>query len=133
MDQLLKTKKEYRDSRYIYQNELDKSHFYYGMAHGDSKDLHRRTISDNVLLYKAFVFPKNLKYDRCQCSLTSMVYNFFNKKSIGTPTHTRTGTILKANINQKNLINQILENLENLNYIHPLRATFRVLVQHIGN
>ena len=41
--------------------------------------------------------------------------------------------ILKANINQKNLTNQILENLENLNYIHPLMATFRVLVQHIGN
>ena len=41
--------------------------------------------------------------------------------------------ILKANINKKNLTNQILENLENLNYIHPLRTTFRVLVQHIGN
>ena len=34
--------KETRDSRYIYQNELDKANFQHDMASGDFKDLNRR-------------------------------------------------------------------------------------------
>ena len=35
--------KETGDSRYIYQNELDKFYFQLDMAYGDFKDLNRRT------------------------------------------------------------------------------------------
>ena len=40
--------KETGDSRYIYQNELDKACFQHDMAYGDFKDLTRRTASDNI-------------------------------------------------------------------------------------
>ena len=41
--------KEIRDSRYIYQNELDKACFQHDMAYEDFKDLSRRTASDKIL------------------------------------------------------------------------------------
>ena len=62
--------KETRDSRYIYQNELDKACFPHGMAYGDFKDLTRRT-----------AFDRNSKYDGYQTGLASMVTKFFDKKS----------------------------------------------------
>ena len=57
------------DSRYIYQNELDKACFQHDMAHGDFKDLNRRTIANKVLYNKAFNIAKNPKYERCQRGL----------------------------------------------------------------
>ena len=39
-------KQETGDSRYIYQNELDKACFQYDIAYGDFKDLNRRTAVD---------------------------------------------------------------------------------------
>ena len=51
------------------------------MAHGEFKDLARRTASDKVLRDKAFNVAKNPKYDGYQRGLTSMVYKFFDKKS----------------------------------------------------
>ena len=53
------------------------------MAHGEFKDLARRTASDKVLRDKAFNVAKNPKYDGYQRGLTSMVYKFFDKKSTG--------------------------------------------------
>ena len=53
------------------------------MAHGDFKDLKRRTFSEKVLRDKAFNIAKNPKYDGYQRGLASMVYKFFNKKSKG--------------------------------------------------
>ena len=41
-DRIKKVKKT-GDSRYIYQNELDKAFFQYDMAYWDFKDLQRRT------------------------------------------------------------------------------------------
>ena len=46
--------KETGDSRYIYQNELDKACFQHDMVYGDFKDLKRRTFADKVLRYKSF-------------------------------------------------------------------------------
>ena len=46
--------KETRDSRHIYQNELDKACFQHHMAYGDFKDLNRRRFADKVLCDKAF-------------------------------------------------------------------------------
>ena len=53
------------------------------MAYGDFWDLPRRTVTDNVLCDKAFNMAKDLKYDGYQKSLTSMFYEFFDKKTLG--------------------------------------------------
>ena len=73
-----KKKKETGDSRYIYQNELDKACFQHDMAYGDFKDLTRRTASDKILRDKAFNIAKNPKYDGYQRGLSSIVYKFFD-------------------------------------------------------
>ena len=57
----IKKIKETRDSRYIYQNELDKACFQHDMASGDFKDLTRRTTADKILRDKAFNIAKNPK------------------------------------------------------------------------
>ena len=44
------------------------------MAHGDFKDLARRTASDKVLRNKAFNNAKNPKHDGYQRGLASVVY-----------------------------------------------------------
>ena len=71
------------DTCYIYKNELDKACFQHDMAHGDFKDLLRRTASHKILRDKAFNIAKNPKYDGYQRGLASMVYKFFDKKSSG--------------------------------------------------
>ena len=80
----IKKFKEKGDSRYIYQNALDKACFQH-MTYGDFKDLTRRTAADKVLRDKAFAIAKNPKYDRHQHGLASMVYNFFDKKHLMEP------------------------------------------------
>ena len=40
--------KETEDTSYIYKNELDKACFQHDLAHGDFKDLAKRTIVDKV-------------------------------------------------------------------------------------
>ena len=73
--------KERRDSRYIYQNELDKACFQHDIAYRDFKDLTRRTTSDKILHDKAFSIAKNPKYDGYQRGLPSIVYKFSSIKS----------------------------------------------------
>ena len=50
------------------------------MAHGDFKDIVKRTASDKVLRDKAFNIAKNPKYHAYQRGNASMVYKFFNKR-----------------------------------------------------
>ena len=71
--------KETGDSRYIYQNELDKSCFEHNVPYGDFKNFHRRAASDKILCDKAFTIAKQLKYNGYQKSLTLMVYKFINE------------------------------------------------------
>ena len=52
------------DSRYIYENELDKACLQHDMTYGDFKDLTRRAASDKILPDKAFNIVKKRKYDR---------------------------------------------------------------------
>ena len=52
--ELIQRVKETGDSRYIYQNELDKSCIQHDMAYEDFKDSPGRTGSDKVLREKAF-------------------------------------------------------------------------------
>ena len=47
------------------------------------KDLHRRTVSDNVLRDKAFIVVKNPKYYGYQQGHASTCSNFFDKKPLG--------------------------------------------------
>ena len=75
--------KETGDSRYIYQNELDKACFQHDMAYGDYKDLTRRTAADKALRDKAFNIAKNPEYDGYQRGLASIVYKLLDKKNSG--------------------------------------------------
>ena len=71
------------DTRYIYRNELDKACFQHDSASADHKDLINRTEADKVLRDKAYDIASNPKYDGYQRGLVSMVYKFFDKKSMG--------------------------------------------------
>ena len=82
------------DTCYIYRNELDKACFQPDSAYADHKDLINRTKSDNVLRDKAYDIANNPKYDGYQRGLASMVYKFFDKKSIGSGTAKPSSSIL---------------------------------------
>ena len=71
------------DMCYIYRNELDKACFQHDSAYADHKDLINRTEADKVLRDKAYDIASNPKYDGYQRGLASMVYKFFDKKSMG--------------------------------------------------
>ena len=75
--------KETRDSKYVFQNKLDKACFYHDMTYGDFKDLVRRTASEKVLYDKAFNIAENPKHDGYECGLPSMVYKVLNNSSAG--------------------------------------------------
>ena len=78
--------KETGDTNYIYKNELDKPCFAHDAAYSDSKDLTKRTAADKILRNRAFNIAKDPKYDGYQRGLASMVYKFFDKKSVGSGT-----------------------------------------------
>ena len=71
------------DTRYIYRNKLDKACFQHDFVFADHKDLINRTKSDKVLRDKAYNIASNPEYDGYQRGLASMVYKFFDKKSMG--------------------------------------------------
>ena len=62
---------------------LDKACFQHDSADADHKDLINRTKADKVLRDKAYNISSNPKYDGYQRGLASMVYKFFDKKSMG--------------------------------------------------
>ena len=76
------------DTRYIYRNELDKACFQHDSAYADHKDLINRTEADKVLKDKAYDIASNPEYDGYQRGLASMVYKFFDKKSMGSGINT---------------------------------------------
>ena len=76
VEDLLKTFQKFKqigDTKYIYKNELDKDCFQHDMAYGDFKDLAKITVSDKVLINKAFNIAKNPKYDGYHRGLVFMV------------------------------------------------------------
>ena len=79
----IKKFKQTGDTCYIYRNELDKACFQYDYAYADNKDLIIRTRADKVLRDKAYDIASNPEYGGYQRGLASMVYKFFDKKSIG--------------------------------------------------
>ena len=82
----IKKFKQTGDTHYIYRNELNKACFQHDSAYADNKDLINSTKSDKVLRDKAYNIASNPKYDAYQRGLVSMVYKFFDKKSIGSGT-----------------------------------------------
>ena len=79
----IKRFKKTGDTRYIYRNELNKACFQHDSAYADHKDLINRTKSDKV-----YNITSNPEYDGYQRGLASMVYKFFDKKSIGSGINT---------------------------------------------
>ena len=82
----IKKFKQTGDTRYIYRNDLDKACFQHDSAYADNKDLITRTKADKILKDKAYNIASNPEYDGYQRGLASMVYNFFDKKSMGSGT-----------------------------------------------
>ena len=82
-EERIKEFKRTGDTRYIYRNKLDKACFQHDSAYADHKDLINRTEADKFLRDKAYDIASNPKYDGYQRGLVSMVYNFFDKKSMG--------------------------------------------------
>ena len=72
--------KETGGSRYIYQNELDKSCFRHDMVCGDFKCLNRRTTADKLLRDKVFNIAKYPKYAGYKRGFVSFVHTFFDKQ-----------------------------------------------------
>ena len=79
----IKEFKQTGDTRYIYRNELDKACFQHDSAYADHKVLINRTEADKVLRDIAYDIAINPEYDGYQRGLASMVYKFFDKKSMG--------------------------------------------------
>ena len=105
MDHLQKTKKNYKkfkktgNSRYIYQNKLDKVCFQHDMAYGDFKDL-LRIDSDKILHDIAFNIAKNRKCDGHQRD--------FDKKSTSLADKSATGSGIKnVNISNQELAEEL--------------------------
>ena len=71
------------DTLYIYKNDLDKACFQHDSAYGDNKDLINRTRADKVLSDKVYDIASNPEYDGYQRGVASMVYKFFDKKTMG--------------------------------------------------
>ena len=84
--QRIKKFKQTGDTRYIYRNDLDKACFQHDPAYANNKDLINTTKADKVLKDKAYNIASNPEYDGYQRSLASMVYKFFDKKSMGSGT-----------------------------------------------
>ena len=93
------------------------------MTYGKSKDLVKRTPSDNVLKDKALKIASDAKYDGYQRGLASMVYKFFDKKSKGS------GIINEPNYQLTNeLINLLLKNFKKGKFINFLTTIFVVSI-----
>ena len=93
------------DTRYIYRNELDKACFQHDPAYADHKDLMNRTKADKVLRDQAYNIASNPKYDGYQRGLASIVYKFFDKKSVGSGINTiKSGSSILADELHKPII-----------------------------
>ena len=99
----IKKFKQTGDTRYIYRNELDKACFQHDSAYADNKDLINRTKSDKVLRDKTYNIASNPDYDGYQGGLASMVYKFFDKKSMGSG-FARDSSLILADERQKPVI-----------------------------
>ena len=134
MDLLLDIKKELKkfkqtgDTRYNYRNELDKACFQHDSAYAGHKDLINRTEADKVLRDKAYDIASNPEYDGYQRDLASMVYKFFDKKSMGSGI--KKDTTKSSSLERSSLIladelhKPVLKYLIKEKYIHKLKIIY---------
>ena len=94
MFHLLKTKKEL-ENLCKQEKQIILTRMKYFQHYGQWKDLAERTQSDKVLRIKTFKLASDPKFDRYQKGLSSMGYNFFDKKSTS-------GSDIKSMLNQQN-------------------------------
>ena len=121
--------KETGDTNYIYKNELDKACFTHDAAYSGSKDFTKRTVADKIFKNRAFHIAKDPKYDGYQRGLASMVYKFFDKKSVGSGAkHVNTKIIPQNQQLAEELHKPTLENLKKEKYTQHLKIIFEVLI-----
>ena len=75
--------KETGDSRYIFQNELDKASFQHDMAYEDPKDLTRRIASDKKCVIKHLILPKIQNMMDINVELLHWLIKFLIQKTSG--------------------------------------------------
>ena len=115
----IKKIKQTGDTSYIYRNELDKACFQNDSGYADHKDLINRTKADKVLRDKAYNIASNPENDGYQRGLASMVYKFFNKKSMGSGIMKNSSLILAdeihkpviKKINERKVYSQFKDNI----------------------
>ena len=73
--------RETGDLKHLYRNELGKACFAHDLAYSYSKDLAKRTISDNILKNRVYEIARNCGYVGHQRALVSMICKFFDKKT----------------------------------------------------
>ena len=113
------------DTRYIYRNELDKACFQHDSAYADYKDLINRTKSDKVLRDKAYNIASNPECHGYQRALASMVYKFFDKKSIRSGfKKLKNTTKSSSSILADELHKPILNKFNKIKYIHNLKIIY---------
>ena len=113
------------DIRYIYRNELDKACFQHDSAYADHKDFINRTKADKILRDKAYNIASNPKYDGYQRGLASMVFKFFDKKSMGSGfKKLKNTTKPNSSILADELINLLLKNLTKEKCIRNLKTIY---------
>ena len=71
------------NSRYIFQNELDKASFQHDMAYGDPKDLTRRIASDKKCVIKHLILPKIQNMMDINVELLHWLIKFLIQKTSG--------------------------------------------------
>ena len=113
--------KESGDSRYIYQNGLDKACYLHDMAYGDLSIYLAEQLLIKYYVIKRY-FAKNPKFDGNKMGFASMV---FDKKSTSLADKSASGSGIKnENMSNQQLLknhtNQLLENLKNERYNHLL-------------
>ena len=100
------------------------------MTYGYFKNLPRRSAFCKVLRDKAFTIAKNPKYDEWQRGLTSMVYTFFDKKSVDV--NDAVGTIKIGILSKQQLAEEsnksIIRKFEDEKYTYLLKTKLGVLM-----
>ena len=66
--------------KHWYRNNLHKAGFTHNAAYSDRKGLAKKTVSDKILKDRTYEIARNLKYDKNQRALASIVYRFCDKK-----------------------------------------------------
>ena len=74
------------DLNFIYEKGLDKTCFDNDTVYDNTKKLSERTVLDKILNDRTYEIALNPKYNGYQTELASMMYHFFDKKTVSIAT-----------------------------------------------